>query len=79
MSSSQQAKDTKTRTFTAILHWEEDVDVVEYPDVGTASQGETIEEAIANLQEATELYLEEFPLPEIAPRHLLTTFEITSA
>jgi predicted RNase H-like HicB family nuclease len=47
--------------------------------VGTASQGETIEEAIANLKEATQLYLEEFPLPETAPRRLLTTFEVTSA
>jgi len=35
--------------------------VAECPEVGTASQGETIEEAIANLREATELYLEEFP------------------
>lgn len=32
------------------------------PETGTASQGETIEEALANLQEATELYLDEFPL-----------------
>lgn len=32
------------------------------PEAGTAAQGETIEEALANLQEATELYLEEFPL-----------------
>lgn len=79
MSSSQQAKDTKTQTFTAILHWEEDVYVAECPEVGTASQGETIEEAIANLQEATELYLEEFPLFETAPRLLLTTFEVTRA
>ncbi|WP_375499734.1 type II toxin-antitoxin system HicB family antitoxin [uncultured Nostoc sp.] len=79
MSSLQQAKNTKTRIFTAILHWEEDVYVAECPEVGTASQGETIEEAIANLQEATEFYLEEFPLPETAPRRLLTTFEITSA
>ncbi|MEH2411973.1 type II toxin-antitoxin system HicB family antitoxin [Nostoc sp.] len=47
--------------------------------MGTASQGETIEEAIANLQEATLLYLEEFPLPETAPRHFLTTFEVSSA
>jgi uncharacterized protein (DUF4415 family) len=30
-----------------------------YP--ATTSQGETVEEALANLQEATELYLEEFP------------------
>ncbi len=79
MSSLQQAKDTKTQTFTAILHWEEDVYVAECPEVGTASQGETIEEAIANLQEATELYLEEFPLFETAPRLLLTTFEVTRA
>ncbi|WP_153038537.1 type II toxin-antitoxin system HicB family antitoxin [Nodularia spumigena] len=47
------------RTFTAIVYWEEDVYVAECPEVGTASQGETIEEALANLKEATELYLEE--------------------
>jgi predicted RNase H-like HicB family nuclease len=46
------------QTFTAILHWEEDVYVAECPEIGTASQGETIESAIANLKEATELYLE---------------------
>jgi len=49
-----------SRTLTAIIHWEEDVYVAECPEVGTASQGETLEEAIANLKEATELYLEEF-------------------
>ena len=27
------------------------------PETGTTSQGETVEEAIANLREATELYL----------------------
>jgi predicted RNase H-like HicB family nuclease len=31
-------------------------------EVGTVSQGYTVEEAVANLKEATELYLEEFPL-----------------
>jgi predicted RNase H-like HicB family nuclease len=65
-------------TFTAILFWEEDVYVAECPEVGTASQGETIEEALANLQEATELYLEEFPVPSIA-RRLITTFEVARA
>jgi len=49
------------RTFTAVLHQEEDLYVAECPEVGTVSQGYTIEEAIANLKEATELYLEEFP------------------
>ena len=32
------------------------------PETGTTTQGESVEEAIANLREATELYLEEFPL-----------------
>ncbi|MDW7773832.1 MAG: type II toxin-antitoxin system HicB family antitoxin [Desulfobulbaceae bacterium] len=49
-------------TFTAIVHKENDLYVAECPEVGTASQGTTIEEAVQNLQEATELYLEEFPL-----------------
>jgi predicted RNase H-like HicB family nuclease len=66
------------QSFTAILHWEEDVYVAECPEVGTASQGETIEEALANLKEATELYLEEFPVPQIA-RRLITSFEIAHA
>lgn len=53
------------RTFTAIVYWEEDVYVAECPDIGTASQGDTIEEALANLKEATELYLEEFPVSSV--------------
>ena len=32
------------------------------PETGTTTQGETVEEAIANLREATALYLSEFPL-----------------
>jgi predicted RNase H-like HicB family nuclease len=66
------------RTFTAILHKEDDLYVAECPEVGTVSQGTTIEEAIANLKEATELYLEEFPLPG-SGRPLLTTFEVSHA
>ena len=66
---------SKNQTLTAILYWEEDVYVAECPEVGTASQGETVEEAIANLKEATELYLEEFPLLNTSPR-LVTTFEV---
>jgi len=49
------------RTFTAGIHKEEDIYVAECPEVGTVGQGCTIEEAIARLKEATELYLEEFP------------------
>lgn len=49
-----------TRTFTAVIHKEDDWYVADCPEVGTVSQGKTIEEAIANLAEATQLYLEEF-------------------
>lgn len=65
-------------TFSAILHKEENIYVAECPEVGTVSQGATIEEAVENLKEATELYLEEFPLPNINPP-ILTTFETVNA
>jgi predicted RNase H-like HicB family nuclease len=45
------------------------------PETGTTTQGETVEEALANLREATELYLEEFPLSKVGTA-LLTTFEV---
>ena len=32
------------------------------PETGTTTQGETIEDALANLREAVELFLEEFPI-----------------
>ncbi|MCL0036126.1 type II toxin-antitoxin system HicB family antitoxin [Dehalococcoidia bacterium] len=63
------------RIFTAIIHREENLYVAQCPEVGTVSQGDTIEEALANLKEATELYLEEFPPPEVT-RPLITTFEV---
>jgi predicted RNase H-like HicB family nuclease len=64
-----------TRTLTAVIHREEDMYVAECPEVGTVSQGRTVEEAVANLKEATELYLEEFPLGE-TEKPLLTVFEV---
>ena len=45
------------------------------PETGTTSQGETIDEALANLREATGLYLEEFPLTS-AGQPLVTTFRV---
>jgi predicted RNase H-like HicB family nuclease len=50
------------QTFAAVLHKEDDLYVADCLEVGTVSQGNTVEEAIANLKEATELYLKEFPL-----------------
>ena len=64
----------REKTFSAIIHKEENIYVAECPEVGTVSQGYTIEEALANLKEATELYLEEFPLPD-ATKPIMTTFE----
>jgi len=61
--------------FTAVLHKEEDMYVAECPEVGTISQGKTVEKAIVNLQEATELYLEEFPLKNKV-NSLMTNFEV---
>jgi predicted RNase H-like HicB family nuclease len=52
------------QTFTAVIHKEDNLYVADCPEVGTVSQGNTVEEAIANLKEATELYLEEFPMRE---------------
>ena len=54
-----------TNTFTAILHKEEDMYVAECPEIGTVSQGKTVDETVANLKEATELYIEEFPVTNI--------------
>ena len=45
------------------------------PETGTTTQGGTVEEAVANLQEATTLYLSEFPLA--SPGHpVVTTFSV---
>ena len=59
------------RTFTAVLHKEGDLYVAECIEVGTVSQGHTVEEALDNLKEATELYLEEFPRLERVLQHFV--------
>jgi len=69
--------------FAAIIHKEtlsmgSHIYVAECPDIGTVSQGETIEIALENLQEATELYLEEFPSTKRS-NTFLTTFTVKSA
>ena len=47
------------------------------PETGSTSQGDSVPEALSNLREATELYLEEFPLAS-AGLPLLTTFEVAA-
>ena len=68
----------RKKIFSAIIYKDENLYVSECPEVGTVSQGKTIEEAISNLKEATELYLEEFPLPN-TNKPILTTFEASHA
>jgi predicted RNase H-like HicB family nuclease len=66
-------------TYTAILIKDADGGyTAQNPETGTTTQGDTIEEALANLREATELYLEEFPSHYQSPA-LMTTFEVAHA
>ena len=49
------------------------------PETGTTTQGETLEEALANLREATSLYVAEFPLGGFQGAPLVTTFDVPEA
>jgi predicted RNase H-like HicB family nuclease len=68
------------RTLTAIIYpGETSRWMVAYnPETGTTTQGKTVEQALANLKEATALYLAEVDLPERRGA-LLTTFEVENA
>jgi predicted RNase H-like HicB family nuclease len=68
----------KTRSFTILIYKEDDTYIAECPEVGTVDQGETMEQAIEGLREATRLYLEHFPLPQTSPR-FVTSFEVSYA
>jgi predicted RNase H-like HicB family nuclease len=55
-------------TLTAALTPDPDGGYVAHnPETGTTTQGDSLAEALANLKEATELYLEEFPLESASP------------
>jgi predicted RNase H-like HicB family nuclease len=62
---------------TAIIYPDSDTGllVAECPEIGTASQGHTEAEALAYLQEATELYLESF-LQAVTKPATIHTFEL---
>lgn len=63
---------------TAILtHAEEGGFVAYNPETGSTTQGETIDEALANLREAVELYLEEFPM-KLGAAPLVTTLDVAA-
>ena len=61
----------------ALTHAEEGGYVAHNPETGTVSQGDTVEDALANLREAVELYLEEFPIT-FSGAPLVTTFDVSA-
>ena len=68
--------ENKNAILSAVIVREDDMYVAKCPEIGTVSQGKTVEKAIENLKEATELYLDEFPLEE-KNRPILATFEVS--
>jgi predicted RNase H-like HicB family nuclease len=62
-------------SLSAVIYREEDMYVAKCPEIGTISQGKTIEESLKNLKEATELYMEEFPSKENG-KPIMTIFEV---
>ena len=52
------------RSFTAIIKKGESQFVALCPELDVVSQGYTLEEALNNLKEAVELYIEEMGIPE---------------
>ena len=69
--------DSMMKTLSAVIHKEGDWFVSHCPELDVASQGKTIEEAIANLKEAVSLYLEDedVNLPDSEP--IITTIEVS--
>lgn len=57
-----------TSSYTAILEKGGDLYVALCPELDVASQGATVEEAIANLKEAVELFLESADPKEVKQR-----------
>ena len=52
------------RSFTAVIKKGEKQFVALCPELDVVSQGYTVEEALKNLKEAVELYIEEMGIPE---------------
>ena len=69
------------RTLTAAVHQEEDWYVAQCLEVDVASQGQSLDDALANLREAVTLYLDEVADPEahITRTPLVTSFQVPGA
>lgn len=47
-------------------------------DVEVTSQGETVEDALANLREALELYFEDAPAPDLGEPPIVASVEVAA-
>ena len=72
---------SESLVLTAAVHREEDWYVAQCLEVDVASQGQSIDEALANLAEAVELYLEEVddPAGHVSSTPLVTSFRLPGA
>ena len=57
------------------MHAEEGGFIALNPETGSTTQGEAVEEAVANLRDVSTLYLSEFPLP-VTGRPFVTIFTV---
>jgi len=69
----------RTVTLTATLTPEEGGFVARCLELDVTSEGDTVEEALAMLREAVELYLEDEPLPDHLGHPVVTSFDVTVA
>jgi predicted RNase H-like HicB family nuclease len=61
---------------TAAVSREGDWYVARCLEIEATSQGQTVEEAIANLRDVVEVYLEEEPAPSASSPPLVTSFDV---
>ena len=70
------------KKFTAVIQKEEDMYVALCPEMDIGSQGETVQNARENLQEAVELFLEDANPEEIKTRmheeQYISSIEVTA-
>jgi predicted RNase H-like HicB family nuclease len=74
-------KEEYMRTFLVSIQKEDKFFVARCPELGVTSQGETLDEAQANIKEAIELYIESFgeDMPRETSKPFCTTVEVAYA
>jgi predicted RNase H-like HicB family nuclease len=67
----------RTITLTASLTPEEGGYVARCLELGVTTEGDTLDDALAMLREAVELYLEDEPLPENISHPVVRSLDVT--